>query len=75
MQLATGSRKSTMAAVKPEVHLAIRLDINAVSKAIPMFSGSAYPTVLAEIMQHAAGSRKSNMAAVKPEVLLSQLLD
>ena len=40
-----------------------------------MFSGSANPTVLAEIMRHAAGSKKSNMAAVKPEVHLSQLID
>ena len=40
-----------------------------------VYSGSANPMVLAEIMQHAAGSRKSNMAAVKPEVHLSQLKD
>ena len=32
-----------------------------------MFSVSANPTVLAEIMQHAAGSRKFNLAASKPE--------
>ena len=40
-----------------------------------MFSGSAYPSVLSEIMRRAAGSQKSNMAAVKPEVHLSQLID
>ena len=54
---------------------AIRLDINAVSTAVPMFSGSAIPSVLTEIMRHAARSQKSNMAALKPEVHLSQLKD
>ena len=54
---------------------AIRLDINAVTTAIPMFSGSAVPSVLAEIMRLAAASKKSNMAAVEPEVHLSQLID
>src|SRR5664279_1490005 len=54
---------------------ACRLHSNAISTAIPTFSGSSNSMALWPIMPDIPGNRKSKMAAYKPEVLITQPVD
>ena len=72
-----GIGKSKMAAVETgsTYNSASRLDINAISTATPMFSGSSNSMGLLRTLPDTSGSRKSRWRPPKPEVLITQLLD
>jgi len=73
-----GSRKSKIAAVKPEVHVT-QLEDMIESKFQRylrwMSSRMANSMALRRMLSDVSGSRKSKMAAAKPEMQVSQLVD